>query len=290
MSFLKILSPAKVNLFLQVLGRREDGFHLIKSVVQPIDLFDEISLNTESGEGIELKTFGLKVPHDESNLAVKAARGYLDIAGIVRRVEIELIKNIPVGAGLGGGSSNAAAVLVGLNRILGKLDDKDILQLAGRLGADVPFFVRSVTSIVEGIGEKITLLRDFPLFYYVVLFPRINLSTKSVYEEWDKVDGNSSTPLETEQLIKKFSEDNELPLLNDLENAAFGMHLGIESFKKIFYSLGAGNVLMSGSGSSIFSVFRKQKDAENVYEYLRVSNEYDVFLTKGISGWHYVLD
>ncbi len=290
MCFIKLLSPAKVNLTLNILGTRGDGYHLIKSIFQPIDLFDEVTIKVEEGEGVELNSLGLKVATDESNLAFQAAKLYLEKATIVKKVAIDLNKRIPIGSGLGGGSGNAASVLVGLNKLLKKLDDNQLLEIAGTIGADVPFFIRSVTSLVEGIGEKITLLSNFPLFHYVILFPKINISTKKVYEEWDRSFSETSDNVEIEKLISQFENDQLLPLRNDLEKPAFKLHTELQSFKEIFYSFDAKSVLMSGSGSSIFAVFRKEREANEVYEYLKISSSFDIFQAKGIKGWHYLLD
>ncbi|MGH7884907.1 MAG: 4-(cytidine 5'-diphospho)-2-C-methyl-D-erythritol kinase [Thermodesulfobacteriota bacterium] len=290
MCFIKVLSPAKVNLTLQILGKREDGLHLIKSIFQPIDLFDEVSIMVKEGEGVELSSLGIKVPTDEINLAVKAARAYLLQAALKKKVIIELNKRIPVGSGLGGGSGNAASVLVGLNKLFGRLHDKVLIELAGSIGTDVIFFVRSVTSLVEGIGEKITVLADFPLFYYVILFPRINISTKTVYEKWDKDADAFSKETDNDLLIQKFKIDDDLPLENDLEKPASKLYPEIQTFKEIFYSLGAKSVLMSGSGSSVFAAFRTEREATEVYEYLKISPTFDIFQAKGIKGWHYLMD
>lgn len=290
MCFTKILSPAKVNLTLNILGTREDGYHLIKSIFQPIDLFDEVSIKVEEGEGIELNNMGLKVPTDESNLAFKAAMFYLDKSSTRKKVIIDLDKKIPIGSGLGGGSGNAASVLVGLNKLLKRLSDNQLLEIAENLGADVPFFIRSVTSLVQGIGENITLLSDFPLFHYVILFPRINISSKKVYDEWDNSFGETNDNIEIEELVKQFENNEVLPLTNDLEKPAFKLHPELESFKDIFYSLDCKLVLMSGSGSSIFAVFRTEREANELYEYLNLSSSFDIFQAKGIKGWHYLID
>ena len=230
------------------------------------------------------------MPTGENNLAVKAANAYFEVASTEKRVIIDLNKKIPVGSGLGGGSGNAASVLVGLNKLLKRLSDEELLEIAANIGADVPFFIRSITSLVEGIGEEITLLSDFPLFHYVILYPKINISTKKVYEEWDNSFSETSDNIETERLISRFENDEVLPLSNDLEQPAFRIHPELGSFKDIFYSLDCKSVLMSGSGSSIFAAFRTQREASEVYEYLRISPSFDIFQTKGIKGWHYLLD
>lgn len=287
MSFVKLLSPAKVNLFLRILRKRPDGYHELQSVLQPVSLFDEISLSVESGEGVSLSPSGRDMPSGKDNLAVAACHLYLETAAIRKRVSIAIEKNIPLGAGLGGGSSNAAAVLVGLNKILRKFSDGELLRMAASLGADVPFFIRCTASFVEGAGEKVTVLSDFPLFHYVILFPRKSLSTREVYARW-KDPGKLPERADPASLVEGFR--GGFPLENGLEEAVFGIFPDIMSFREVFRSLGARSVLVSGSGSSVFSVFRKQGEAEEIYEYLRTSSEFDAFLAQGISGWHFLAD
>lgn len=288
MSFVTLLSPAKVNLFLRVFRKRPDGYHELQSLLQPLSLFDEISLSVEPGEGSSLSCSGREMPSGRDNLAVAASQLYLEQAGIQKRVSIKIKKNIPLGAGLGGGSSNAAAVLVGLNRVLKKFTDRDLLSMAASLGADVPFFVRSTSSFVEGVGERVGVLSDFPLFHYVILFPGKSLSTREVYRRWERPDPPSEK-VDPVSLAERFRR-GDFPLENGLEAAVSGMFPEILSLKEIFRSLGARYVLVSGSGSSVFSVFREQSEAEEIYEYLRTSSEFDVFLAQGISGWHFLAD
>lgn len=288
MSFVKLLSPAKVNLFLRILRKRPDGYHELQSVLQPVSLFDEVSISVEPGEGSGLSHSGREMPSGRDNLAVAASRLYLGEAGVRKKISIEIKKNIPLGAGLGGGSSNAAAVLVGLNRILGKFTDRDLLRMAASLGADVPFFVKSSSSFVEGTGEKVGVLSDFPLFHYVILFPRKSLSTREVYESWERPE-RPPEKVDPVSLAERFRR-GDFPLENGLEAAVYRIFPEILSLKEIFRSLGARFVLVSGSGSSVFSVFREQREAEEVYEYLGTSSEFDVFLARGISGWHFLAD
>lgn len=288
MSFVKLLSPAKVNLFLRVLRKRPDGYHELQSILQPVSLFDEISLSVEPGEGSGLSCSGREMPSGRDNLAVAASRLYLEEAGIRKKISIAIKKNIPLGAGLGGGSSNAAAVLVGLNRILRKFTDRDLLRMASSLGSDVPFFVRSTSSFIEGVGQRVEVLSDFPLFHYVILFPRKSLSTREVYERWDPPERQPGKA-DPGSIAERFRR-GDFPLENSLEAAVFAVFPEILSLKEIFQSLGARFVLVSGSGSSVFSVFRQRRAAEEIHEYLATSSEFDVFLASGISGWHFLAD
>ena len=288
MSSVKLLSPAKVNLFLRILRKRPDGYHELQSVLQPVSLFDEISLSVESGEGVSLFSSGREMPSGKDNLAVAACRLYLETAAIRKGVSVAIEKNIPLGAGLGGGSSNAAAILVGLNKVLRKFTDGELLRMSASLGADVPFFIRCTASFVEGVGERVAVLSDFPLFHYVILSPRRSLSTREVYARWENPD-RLPERVDPAFLAEQF-RSGSFPIENGLEEAVFGISPDILSLREIFRSLGARSVLVSGSGSSVFSVFRELGEAKEIYEYLKASRDFDVFLARGISGWHFVAD
>ncbi len=295
MNSIKLLSPAKVNLTLRVLGQRPDGYHEISTIMQPVDLFDEISIETGGNEGIEIDSSGIEIPAGKDNLAWKAADMFLQECGINTGVKIFIRKNIPAGAGLGGGSSNAAAVLTGLNKISSALTEEKLLSIAPRLGADVPFFIRSVTALAEGIGEKITVLKDFPLFSYVILCPPLHVSTGDVYMKWDemhKTGAEEDLPGRggiADEIERFKQEKGELPLSNDLEIPAMELHPEIKAFKEILASLGAKDILMTGSGSAVFAAFRNEREALAIYEYLKTSPTFRVFFAKGIRGWHRII-
>ena len=288
MSSVKLLSPAKINLTLEILGTRADGYHELRSIIQPIDLFDEVMIELQEGRGIELHSSFIPIPSDKDNLAWKAAALFLEKSGQELQVEISIKKRIPLGSGLGGGSSNGASVMIGLNRLTDAFSEQELLKLALNLGADVPFFIRSQTAVIEGIGEKINPLRNFPLFYYVILFPNINTSTEMVYKKWDELNNTDRVQNQSvDEQIRKFSNRNAaLPLINDLENPATALHPEIKAYKQILTSLGLESVLMTGSGSAVYAAFRSQAEAYEIYEYLNTSPTFQVFLASGIKGWH----
>ena len=291
MNSLKLLSPAKINLTLEILGLRTDGYHELRSIIQPVDLFDEITIETEEGRGIEITSTGITIPMDKTNLAWRAAELFLEKSGIELKIEISIKKRIPPGAGLGGGSGNAAAVLIGLNKITKTLSEQKLLELALNLGADVPFFIRSQTALMEGIGEKLKLLRNFPLFHYVILCPNIHSSTEQVYKKWDELNSPGTDKNESvEEQIRLFSSRNSNPpLRNDLEEAAISLYPEIKAFKQILTSLGLESVLMTGSGSAVYAVFRSQEEAYEIYDYLNTSPTFKVFLATAIKGWHRII-
>jgi len=294
MNPITLLSPAKINLTFEILGKRPDGYHEIKSIMQPVNLFDHIRIETAEGEGIFLQSRGINIPNDESNLAFKAAQSYLQKSKIRKKISISIEKAIPVGSGLGGGSSNAAAVLVGLNRLLNALDESQLLEISPDLGADVAFFINCQSAFVEGIGEKITILSDFPLFHYVVIYPKFEIPTGEVYEKWD----NLQTEQKGEKMDIEFDGLNQLfinseeepPVFNDLERPALELYPVLRTYKQLMQTLEAKSVLISGSGSSVFSVFREEIPAKEVYNYLVSKSDIDTFLLKGISGWHRLAD
>jgi len=290
MNSLTLLSPAKINLTLEVLRKREDGYHEIRSIVQPVDLFDEVRLEA-APEDIELATNGIEIPSGEDNLAWKAAALYFKESGVDAGVKIDLRKKIPPGSGLGGGSSNAAAVLTGLNRMYGAFTDDELINISPVLGADVPLFIRPATALVEGIGEKLTALRGFPLFYYVVLCPNVNVSTALVYRKWDELNEGKQAEAhgsgDVKKTVETFKNAAEGYLLrNDLEAPADNLYPEIKAFREILTSLEAKDVKMTGSGGAVFAVFKDEAKAQVLYEYLKTSPTFRVFMVKGIKGRH----
>lgn len=291
MSFITLLSPAKINLTLEVLGKRADGYHEIRSLMQPVNLFDEVRIQLEEGEGIEVDCKGIAVPGGRDNLAWKAARLFLEEGEIRQRIKIFIDKKIPAGAGLGGGSGNAAAVLVGANKIMKRFGEDELIKLSSVIGADVPFFIRCRTAMAQGVGEKLTLIQSFPLFHYVLLNPGFQIATKKIYELWDVHNPGSEaveaglTKDETETTISLFRQGS-LPLRNDLENIAAALHPQIMSLKETLSGMEAEAVSMTGSGSTVFGIFKDEKKAKIAYDYLKDGSAFKAFLARGISGWH----
>ena len=280
-----LLSPAKINLTLEVLRKRDDGYHEIRSIIQPVNLFDELNICIEEGEGIELDSKGLDVPSGQSNLTWKAADVFIKESGIRGKIRIALTKKIPLGAGLGGGSSNAAAVLVGLNRLSKKFSQGELVILSSKIGADVAFFINCKTALVEGFGEKITLLRDSPHYYYLFLNPGFEVSTKKVYECWDELNHGVVNHTRIEDTTSLF-RSGAFPLRNDLETPATKLYPSITNLKERLLSLRLEATSMTGSGPTVFSIFKDEKSAKVLYNLLKDSSSFKVFLVKGISGWH----
>ena len=277
-----LLSPAKINLFLTVNGRRPDGYHELTTLMAAIDLYDRISLDC-SGSGIRLQCDAPGIPRDENNLAFRAARLYETTYRRRRRrppfsgLAIELHKRIPAGAGLGGGSSNAATVLKALNaQMPDPLAPDDLAAMALQLGADVPFFLDGRPALATGIGEQLTPWSDLKPYALLVVFPGSALATREVYAALNLRLTKCEKKLKG-FLLKRGIFDAAVNLCNDLEPAAMQRCPDIAVIKNEFVRLGAQGALMSGSGSSVFGVFASAAEARNARQHMRTRSAWQVF-------------
>ncbi len=260
-------SCAKINLGLRVIGRREDGYHEIETVFQQISLHDTIRIRAEEAKtpSIRLTVDSPGLPTDRRNLAYRAAELMMARSARPAKVEIELEKRIPMGAGLGGGSSNAAVVLIGLAHLLrAPIGSEALLQMAAGLGADVPFFIEGGMALAEGIGEQLTPLPPaLTDWHIVVVAPPIHISTRWAY-------ANLKIPLTT---VKKkinlhrffLSGDNQihwrLELVNDFERVVFRAFPRLREIKEVLYEKGAIYASLTGSGSAVYGIYHKEVDA-----------------------------
>ena len=255
---LHLKSLAKINLGLDVLGRRENGYHDVRMVMQTIYLYDNVTLNRTEESGIQLKTNLTYLPTDEKNIAYKAAKMLIEEFNIKEGVEIILDKHIPVAAGMAGGSSNAAAVLVGMNRLfrLG-LSQEELKERGVKLGADVPYCIMRGTVLAEGIGEVLTPLAPMPKCSILVAKPGISVSTKTVYEKLDAKEIVSHPDIDgvidglDHGDLKKIATS----MGNVLENVTITDYPIIEEIKTVMKEEGALNAMMSGSGPTVFGIF-----------------------------------
>ena len=264
-------TPAKVNLGLHILGKREDGFHELETLFQMVKLFDEIKIECLPS-GLELVCNRPDIPQDEGNLAIKAAKILqTQFPDRCKGARIHLNKNIPHGAGLGGGSGNAAGVLLGLNFLWDlKLKRKDLILIASQLGSDVPFFLLSPCAIGRGRGEVLEPVKSSIRFYILMVYPGFAVSTALVYSnlklKLTKRQNNIS-------ILKNFLLRSEYAQLgaswsNDLEPIVFQEHPGLSDIKKEMLALGAKGALLSGSGSTVFGIFDNPEIAKNAYTQL----------------------
>lgn len=252
---MKILAPAKLNIFLEVVNRRKDGYHNIESVMQTVSLYDRLTIKPALS-GITLRCNRKELPVDKSNLVMKAALLLKNELKISAGADIYLEKNIPLGAGLGGGSSDAAAAFIGLLKLWkSQLPEAKLNKLARLVGADVPFFLSGGTAAARGVGERLTKLKSPKIGYILLVNPGFGVATKTVYE-------NLRFPLTKKQKINrilKLFKGGASPrawkkmLYNRLEEVVLPRYPEIESIKDIFRSQNC-ECLMSGSGSTVFGV------------------------------------
>jgi 4-diphosphocytidyl-2-C-methyl-D-erythritol kinase len=287
----KIRAPAKINLSLRIVGRRADGYHLLDSVIVPISLYDELELRMirRKARGkladalIQIHCDHPAVPQDETNLVHRAAELIMKKGRKTEPVRIRLKKNIPVGAGLGGGSSDAAATLVGLNRLLKlRFSTKQLERMALTLGADVPFFIRAKPARACGIGEKLRLLPKLPRVWSVIVYPGFPVSTASVYRKLGEKLTKSIVNTSIATSPKSFDELTRR-LENDLEDVTLRGYPKIASLKRKLLRGGAPGVLMSGSGSSVFGIFASRKAALTVFRRVRQEEGAQAFLVHGLT-------
>lgn len=256
-------APAKINLTLGITGLREDGYHLLESIMQAVSLSDTLTLE-DIPCGIILSCNKSHIPTDERNLCWKAARKYLDAAGIEGGVKIHLIKCIPDGAGMGGGSSDAATVLKAMKLLYPS--EVDLFGIASSIGADVSFFLRGGTQLCSGVGEVLQpmALPQKDKLFCVVTKPEKGLSTPEIYRLYDECVPSFSKPL-SEEAKNKLAEgepDALFSLLyNDLELPAISVLPEIAQRKELLLSLGANCAMMTGSGSAVFGLFQSESKA-----------------------------
>ncbi len=267
---LTLTAPAKINLFLEVLGKRPDGYHELETVMQEIDLVDTLTLE-EMGKGIELTCTQPDVPCDENNLVWKAIHTFQKDTGVKKGIKVHLEKRIPVAAGLGGGSSDAAATLRGINTLCNTgLNDSELMDMAARLGSDVPFFIKGGTALCKGRGEIVTALTVRRKFSYIILYPDIKVSTAKVYNNLkiDLTREKKDVNLVLSVLLSDAGNSLNNLLFNRLEAVALELYPELKDFKGLLEGCLHDGILLSGSGSAIYGCCDNQERAENAKEKL----------------------
>jgi 4-diphosphocytidyl-2-C-methyl-D-erythritol kinase len=268
-------SPAKINLCLRVLGRRADGYHDILSLMQRIDLCDEMTF-AASGGGIRVRCPGTDLPEDEGNIVTRAAAAFFARTGARPDIEIVIRKRIPVAAGLGGGSSNAATTLMTLNDLSGTpLSQPELMEMGARLGADVPFFLFGRTAWATGIGERLEEAPPLPPCWLVLVNPGFEIPTRTVYQGLNL--GLTKEPIHYS--IPRFFTVEELVrgLANDLEGVSIRLHPVLDEIKTLLLGNGACGALMSGSGPTVFGIFADGQSAGDAATRLRRETPWRVF-------------
>ena len=255
---------AKINLGLDVLGRRENGYHDVKMVMQTIYLYDNVTISKTDESGIQVESNLFYLPVDENNIAYKAAKKLMDEFQIQEGVRIVLEKHIPVAAGMAGGSSTAAAVLVGMNRLFSLgLSQEELMERGVSLGADVPYCVMRGTVLAEGIGEILTPLPPLPKCYVLIAKPGISVSTKQVYEKLDSKEIEEHPDIDG--ILDGLEHGNLRKIANSMGNVLEKVTIAdypiIEDIKRTMKEAGALNAMMSGSGPTVFGLFEDKKAA-----------------------------
>lgn len=274
-------APAKINLTLDIIGKRYDGYHLVKMLMQTITLFDKIEITLQTHGNILIHSNSKKIPLDETNIAFKAAKEFFNQTKTSNcGIDISIVKSIPISAGLAGGSTDAAAVIIGLNHLFNtNLQPKELCDIASNVGADVPFCLLGGTMIAEGIGTTLTPLPDMPECFIVLTKPNISVSTKKAYELHDK---HKTLENENSESAIQYICNNNLKKLSETLHNSFEKVLNIEEvniIKKTMLSLGALGACMSGSGPTVFSLFDNKEKAQNCFNELHKSYP-EAFLCK----------
>lgn len=265
MERIELKAMGKINLGLDVLGKRENGYHDVRMVMQTVYLYDRVALTKKDIPGIEVETNLFFLPVDESNLAYRAAKLLTEEFGITEGVRIALDKRIPVSAGMAGGSADAAAVLFGMNCLFGLgLSDADLQERGVRLGADVPYCIMRGTYLAEGIGEKLTPLPQCPRCFVLLAKPSINVSTKLVYGRFDKLEACRHPDIDgiIEGLKERDLRKTASCMGNVLEQVTIREYPIIEKIKNVMKEEGSLNAMMSGSGPTVFGIFEEQRLAK----------------------------
>ena len=281
MDSIRLKARAKINLGLDVLGKREDGYHEVRMVMQTIGIYDRLILTKIPEEEIRITSNLAFLPVNENNLIYKAIKLLKDEYHFPGGISVDLNKFIPVAAGMAGGSTDAASTMFGVNRLFGlNLSMGKMMELGVRLGADVPYCVMRGTALAEGIGEKLTRITPVPHMWILIAKPQINVSTRLVYEQLDM--GGIQKHPDIDGIIRAIEAQDVVRIAqsmgNVLENVTVSLYPVIETIKQDMLSHGAINAMMSGSGPTVFGIFpdeqttlacqaflKKKGDARQVY-------------------------
>ena len=280
MDRLELKALGKINLGLDVLGRRENGYHDVRMVMQTVYLYDRIIMKKSKTPGIRLETNLYYLPGKENNLAYQAAQMLMDEFHMEEGVSIQLDKHIPVAAGMAGGSSNAAAVLFGMNRMFSLgLSQKELMERGVKLGADVPYCIMRGTVLAEGIGEILTPLSPMPKCYVLIAKPAISVSTKMVYEKLDSHEIEDHPDIDGILAGLKAGDLKKVAgsMGNVLERVTVDAYPVIDQIKEMMIKEGALNAMMSGSGPTVFGIFEEKATARKAADAIR-----DARLTKQV--------
>lgn len=274
MKKIKLDAYGKINLGLDVLGKRDDGYHDLDMIMQSVDLADKITITKNDSGEITVKSNTGKIPNDETNLAYKAAKVLKDEFDIDKGFEIEIEKNIPISGGMAGGSTDCAAVLKGMNKLFKlKLSEQDLMDRGVKLGADVPFCIMGKTARAQGIGEILTPIPNKLKGYIVLAKPPISVSTGFVYGRIDEVEVENKPDTEAmiEAIKKKDLQGLADTICNVLEEVTIPDYPIVQEIKDEMLKHGALNSMMTGSGPTVFGIFDDKKKAIETVDSLKES-------------------
>jgi 4-diphosphocytidyl-2-C-methyl-D-erythritol kinase len=288
---LKIPAFAKINLTLRVLGKRENGYHVLDTIFQTVSLHDTIRISAIENSEIAFSCDDRSLPTDSHNLVVRAATVLRDQVNTKKGARIRLEKRIPSHAGLGGGSSDAAATLIGLTRLweLGTTREK-LSQLAARLGADVPFFLYGGTARGTGVGDRLEPLADAPETFLLIVKPNANVSTADAYKALKKpalTSSNSKTILSSSEAKKFFDNQYFASLQNDFEAVVLALAPEIERAKAALVRAGAQTAMLAGSGSAVFGIFDSEDAQRRAIQAIELETGWRVFPCKTVGREQY---
>lgn len=253
----RFFAPAKINLGLSVLGVRENGYHDLHSLMVPLTVGDELEIRP--AEALTLRVEGADLPTDERNLVYRAARAYLDAAGVTGGADIVLHKRLPLASGLGGGSSDAASTLLALAELYPS--DVDLPALALSLGADVPFFLLGGAALAQGVGERLTPIHDLPPVHLVLANAGAEISAGDAYRWLDET-GDFSSPLRLDAIRQALASGVEVPYFNSLQAGVLTHFPSVLTTLEALADAGLHSVLMSGSGATCFGLARDEAQAQ----------------------------
>lgn len=272
---MRLRALAKINLGLDIIRKREDGYHEVRMIMQTIQMYDVLEIHRRKTPGISLTTNLPYIPTDERNLVYKAAKILMDEFQVQEGLSIHLDKSIPVAAGMAGGSSDAAAAFVGVNRLfhLG-LTEKELMERAVKVGADVPYCVMRGTALAEGIGEKLTWIPQVPRCYVLIGKPGVNISTKMAYEslKLQEIQKHPDIDKMIEAIKAKDLKGMTEQMGNVFEPGIIGRYPVIQKIKDLMEEQGALKAMMSGSGPTVFGIFDDRRKLNKAAAVLRASH------------------
>lgn len=292
MKSLTLRARAKINITLDITGRRENGYHDVEMIMQTVDLHDRIVLEVRKEDKVTMETNVVFLPTDQRNLVVQIIEFMKKTYHIKEGIHVKLHKMIPIAAGLAGGSSDAAQTIIGMNMLFGlRLSYEEMCEIGERFGADIAYCIEGGTSLATGLGEIITPLHDFPEMYVLIVKPKFGVSTKEVYKNFsfENIGERPETNKMIDAIEKKDRETIYKGLSNVLETVTIRLHPSIQKIKDELDVLGANATLMSGSGPSVYGLFENKDACNRANQEIRKKNNIQFAFATKISNKRNIL-